>query len=60
MVGATLGPLQIHTKGDSIYAKVTITREVPKWFPASPVYFNMYIDDLTTEEDEWNGSRKDR
>lgn len=57
MARATLLPLQLRTKNDPTMREATVTRGVPQGAPSSPIYFNVYVNELALEAEEWTNRR---
>lgn len=61
MIRAVLGPLQVHKKGDPTDFNGSLIRGVRQGAPSSPIYFNVYIDELSKEverrERRWENRR---
>lgn len=46
MMRATMGPMTVKIKNDPTGYEATLSRGLPQGAPSSPVYFNIYIDDI--------------
>lgn len=49
MLRSMMGPIRAKNKGDPTDYRVVMTRGVPQGAPSSPIYFNVYLDELATE-----------